>query len=83
MYKFEHKCYKNEQNNKILSMTVNDVPFTIGFSESTNIGLRDPLCENILDAIHRYFKDYPFYLRDWVNLHTEIGFAVNELCSLQ
>lgn len=83
MYKVEYKCYKDEQNNKILSTTVNDVPFMIGFSESTNMGLREHICENILAEIHTYFKDEIFDWNDWVNMHNAVGCAVNELCSLQ
>lgn len=82
MYKVEHRCYKDEQNNKILSMTVNDVPFMIGIGDNVQES-RDAICGSCLDAIHNHFKDYPFHLSDWVNLHTAIGFAVDDLCSLQ
>lgn len=80
MYKFEHKYYKD---NKILSMTVNDIPFMIGFSESPNSILHETICNNILDAIRNHFKIDDLLCEDWVNLHSAVGCAVNELCSLQ
>lgn len=86
MYKVNYKCYKDGQN-KLLYLTVNDVPFNVGFSESTKLDLRDHLrdhmCEDILAEIHTYFKDEIFDWNDWVNMHNAVVCAVNELCSLQ
>lgn len=82
MYKVEYKCYKDEQNNKILSMTVNDVPFMVGIGDNVQ-EIRDSICRSCLDAIHKHFKDYTFLLNDWIKVHDTVVCAVNDLCSLQ
>ena len=83
MCKFEHKCYKDKQNNKILSMTVYGVPFMIGFSESQNIIPYETICDNILYTIRSHFKIDDPLCDAWVNLPSAVGCAVDDLCSLQ